>query len=146
MITLSTQDYFKNKLHLDPGLMTTYMSMMIMPWSIKILYGFISDNIPILGTRRKAYVVLMGCTSFCVLSVLFFGEIKNGVSITILLTIYSTTMAFNKVVTDSIVVVQARRDPENGSQELFSIAQIVSGIGGVTGCIIGGVLTERGTP
>ena len=146
MITLSTQDYFKNKLHLDPGLMTTYMSMMIMPWSIKILYGFISDNIPILGTRRKAYVVLMGCTSFCVLSVLFFGEIKNGVSITVLLTIYSTTMAFNKVVTDSIVVVQARRDPENGSQELFSIAQIVSGIGGVAGRIIGGVLTERGTP
>lgn len=111
MITLSTQDFFKNKLHLDPGLMTTYMSCLIMPWSIKIIYGFISDNIPIAGTRRKSYVVLMGCTSFCVLSGLFFFEIKNGLSITILLTIYSTTMAFNKVVTDSIVVVQARRDP-----------------------------------
>ena len=55
-------------------------------------------------------------------------------------------MAFCKVVTDAIMVVQSRNDPEHGSQELFSLAQIASGIGGVAGCIIGGILTEKGIP
>jgi hypothetical protein len=55
-------------------------------------------------------------------------------------------MAFCKVVTDAIMVVQARNDPLHGSQELFSLAQIASGFGGVTGCIVGGVLTTNGVP
>jgi hypothetical protein len=65
--------------------MTGYMSIIAMPWSIKICYGFISDNVPIAGTRRKSYVVLMGLLSFTVLSGIFYFEIKSGFCIAILL-------------------------------------------------------------
>jgi hypothetical protein len=37
-----------------------HMSMIHLPWSVKIIYGLISYNVPILGTRRKSYIVLMG--------------------------------------------------------------------------------------
>jgi hypothetical protein len=45
---------------MDPGDMQIYISIIHLPWSFKILYGLISDNLPICGTRRKSYLVLMG--------------------------------------------------------------------------------------
>ena len=60
MVLISVQDLFKQYLQLDPGIMTYYTTIIGLPWSIKILYGLISDNVPILGTRRKAYIILMG--------------------------------------------------------------------------------------
>jgi len=40
--------------------MTVYMSIIHIPWSIKIVYGLLSDNVPIAGTNRKSYIILMG--------------------------------------------------------------------------------------
>jgi hypothetical protein len=57
---LACQDLFKTYMKMDPGDMTVFMSMIHLPWSIKIVYGLISDNVPIMGTRRKSYIVLMG--------------------------------------------------------------------------------------
>lgn len=57
---LACQDLFKQYLKLNPGEMTMYMSIIHIPWSVKLLYGLISDNIPIAGTRRKSYIILMG--------------------------------------------------------------------------------------
>lgn len=58
--SLAVKDYFKQYLGLDPGEMATYLSIVHIPWSLKILYGLISDNVPICGTRRKNYLVAMG--------------------------------------------------------------------------------------
>lgn len=60
MAILATQDLFKNYLELDPGQMTIYISIIHLPWSIKILYGLVSDNLPVFGTRRKSYIIIMG--------------------------------------------------------------------------------------
>jgi drug/metabolite transporter (DMT)-like permease len=54
----------------------------------------------------------------------------------------SFAMAFGNVVIDAILVVQQRNDPENGSQDLFSIAYLFQGLGGVTGCIIAAFMTQ----
>jgi hypothetical protein len=45
---------------MDPGTMTAYMSVIHIPWTIKIIYGLISDNIPLFGSNRKSYIVIMG--------------------------------------------------------------------------------------
>ena len=64
MVVLACQDYFKVYLKLDPGQMTGLMSIVMFPWSVKILYGLISDNVPLLGTKRKSYIMLMGFIQF----------------------------------------------------------------------------------
>ena len=58
--TLAAKDYFKEYLHLDPGEMQLYVSGISIPWTFKILYGVISDNVPICGTRRKSWLIIMG--------------------------------------------------------------------------------------
>lgn len=142
MVLLAAQDYFKQYLKLDPGVMTGYMSLVSITWSIKILYGLISDNFPVAGTKRKSYVIIMGFAQFVSLLSVYAFEISNGLAVAMLLSITSMCIAFINVVVDAIVCVQARRDPEHGSQDLMSLAWIANGIGGVAGCLLGGYMTQ----
>ena len=106
---LACQDLFKQYLSMDPGDMTLYMSIIHLPWSIKILYGLISDNIPIAGTRRKSYIVIMGMLQFlCLVTLAIYHE---KMTVVVLLTITAMAEAFINVVTDAIMCVQARKDP-----------------------------------
>lgn len=122
--------------------MTGYMSLISITWSIKILYGIISDNLPIAGTKRKSYVVMMGLLQFGSLLSVYVFEISHGLSVAILLSITSMCIAFINVVVDAIVCVQARKDPVHGSQDLMSLAWMTQGVGGVAGCLLGGYMTQ----
>jgi MFS family permease len=133
-------------LKLDPGVMAGYMSLVMLPWSIKILYGLISDNVTLFGTKRKSYVILMGLIESISLLTIFTFNVKNGFAVTCLLACTSLCLAFVNVVVDAIMCIQARKDPVNGSQDLMSIAWFSQGIGGITGCVVGGYLTEYCDP
>lgn len=50
---------FKEKFQLDPGYVAILTSVINFPWSIKILYGIISDNFPIRGSHRRAYLIIL---------------------------------------------------------------------------------------
>ena len=53
MVTLCQQDYFKAYLNQEPGDMAVYSSLIVLPWSLKIIWGLITDNVPICGLKRK---------------------------------------------------------------------------------------------
>lgn len=142
MVLLASQDYFKQYLKLDPGVMTGYMSLISITWSVKILYGLISDNLPVAGTKRKSYVIIMGFLQFLSLLSVYAFEITHGLSVAVLLSVSSMCIAFINVVVDAIVCVQARKDPVHGSQDLMSLAWIANGLGGVAGCLLGGYMTQ----
>jgi len=55
-------------------------------------------------------------------------------------------MAFSNVVVDAILVVQARRDKQLGSQDLLSVAWFFQGLGGVLGCIVAAIMMEQYHP
>ena len=57
---LSVKDMFKHYLNLEPNYSQFLFSLMTIPWTCKILYGLISDNIPIMGSKRKSYVIING--------------------------------------------------------------------------------------
>jgi len=55
-------------------------------------------------------------------------------------------LAFINVVIDAIIIVQSRKDPQHGSQNLMSVAWMAMGVGGVIGCMGGGFLTQYSHP
>jgi len=57
---LVMKDLFKLYLELEPEYSQFLSSLTLFPWSFKIIYGFIADNIPIMGSRRKSYIILCG--------------------------------------------------------------------------------------
>ena len=71
MLGLAVKDYFKSHLFLEPSEMAKVQSIISFPWSIKLLYGLISDNLPILGYKRKYYVIAMGFLQFASLFLVF---------------------------------------------------------------------------
>jgi MFS-type transporter involved in bile tolerance (Atg22 family) len=99
------KDYYKEYLGLDPGEMQIYMSIIHIPWSFKILYGLISDNVPLCGTRRKSWLIIMGLVQFFSLMSLFIFEFDDPLVVAILLAIASMSEAFVNVVSDAIMVI-----------------------------------------
>jgi len=49
-------------LHATEAQQTTLASIATLPSALKILFGFVSDNVPIAGRRRKPYMLLGWCT------------------------------------------------------------------------------------
>jgi MFS family permease len=139
---LATQDLFKSYLKLNPGQMTLYMSIVHLPWSIKILYGLISDNIPIAGTHRKSYVIMMGILQFVALICIYFLHEMSALLVAVCLMMAALSEAFVNVVADAIMCVQARRDPDSGSQDLIAFSWMATGIGGILGSFLAGILTQ----
>jgi MFS family permease len=66
----------------------------------------------------------------------------SALSVAILLTFAAMSEAFVNVVADAIMCVQARKDPEHGSQDLIAFSWIMTGIGGIIGSICGGLLIQ----
>jgi len=51
-----------------PLQVTAYLTVLNLPWIIKPVYGIVSDFLPILGYRRKSYLVLanlMAAGAYC---------------------------------------------------------------------------------
>ena len=140
--TLAVKDYYKEYLHLDPGEMQIYISIIHIPWSFKILYGLISDNVPVFGTRRKSWLVIMGLLQFGTLFSLALAEPEEPLAVALLLAFASLSEAFVNVVSDAVMVIQSRKDPQFGSQDFVTLLYLSTGFGGIVGCIYGGLMTE----
>ena len=85
--------------------MTMYMSIIHIPWSVKLLYGLISDNIPIAGTRRKSYIIIMGILQFLSLALIYYLNESTAMGVAILLTFAALSEAFVNVVSDAMMCI-----------------------------------------
>ena len=56
---LALLSIFKNKYGLQPAAQEELDSLILLPASFKLVYGLISDTIPIKGSNRKNYLILM---------------------------------------------------------------------------------------
>lgn len=85
--------------------MAVYSSIIGLPWSIKIFYGLISDNVRICGLKRKPYLILFAFVQVLMMSLLFFWCHDDAIIVTVLLFWASLSMAFSNVVVDAILIV-----------------------------------------
>jgi len=84
------------------------MSIIHIPWSFKILYGLISDNVPLCGLRRKPWLIIMGLIQFVTLFSIFLFEYDDPLVVALVLATASLSEAFTNVVSDAIMVIQSR--------------------------------------
>ena len=99
------QDLFKRVFLLEPSKLQTLLATIHIPWSCKIFFGFISDNVPLFGSRSKSYLVmgaLVQIISMFVLAVFAYQSVALAAICTFLTTM---SIAFCDVVTDSILII-----------------------------------------
>ena len=102
---LAMMDLFKKQLGLQASYVQVLTSFISLPWSFKIVYGLISDNIRLCGYRRKSYIILFAMVSWMTWIFLSFGIIRDEIIITVLLCIVSVGNAFTDVVVDALMVI-----------------------------------------
>ncbi|CAJ1943633.1 unnamed protein product [Cylindrotheca closterium] len=146
----------KDELHLGPAELSALTGLFTLPWTIKPLYGFLSDGIPLFGFRRRSYLILcglLGAFSYTLVGNSFFGLLPStadGTSNSLLipstvaaLIVSSACIAFSDVVADGIVVQKSRdsQDPKLAGS-LQSICWGSAAIGGLLSAYFSGSLLE----
>ena len=118
------------------------MGIAMVPWTIKPLFGFISDGLPIFHYRRRPYLVLAGL--FGALSWLALATVVQTTGAAIAaITISSLTVAVSDVIVDSLVVERARRESQGNAGSIQSLAWGTSALGGIITAYLGGLLLEH---
>jgi folate/biopterin transporter len=105
----------KDELQLGPAELSALTGLFVLPWTIKPIYGFLSDGFPLLGYKRRSYLILaglVGCFSYTALGHDFWGlfdDTSTMIQATVVsLMISSASIAFSDVVADGIVVQKTR--------------------------------------
>ena len=70
LTSLAAADAFKTVYNLQPSEVQKLQAIIQLPWVIKLLYGLISDNIPIFGSKRKSYLLICALIQFSCMTVL----------------------------------------------------------------------------
>jgi predicted MFS family arabinose efflux permease len=126
---------------LTAGQLAAFTWITTIPWFIKPLYGLLSDFVPLFGTRRRSYFLIMsGGAALAAVTV----SLMPGASYALLATLITLLwlgVGFTDVLTDALMVENGKRVGLTGAFQsvqwgALSAASILVGVGG-------GYLAER---
>ena len=115
--------------------LATFTWIITIPWFIKPVYGLLSDFVPIFGTRRRSYFLIMsGLATFAAVAV----SLMPGASyaqLATLITLLWLGVGFTDVLTDALMVENGQRVGLTGAFQsvqwgALSAASILVGVGG----------------
>ena len=140
----------KDELHLGPAELSALSGLFVLPWTIKPLYGFLSDGFPLFGYKRKSYLIaagLLGGLSYGLLGTdRFWESLDPTLAITgtvATLIISSACIAMADVVADGIVVTKTRESTDPAvAGGLQSLCWGSSAVGGLLSAYFSGSLLE----
>lgn len=121
---------------------TQALAVVILPWSIKPLYGLITDLFPIAGYRRRSYLLLMtglACAAYACLA--FCAKVPL---IAAVLTLSALGVAFGDVIVDALMVENGQR---TGQVRRFQSVQWTwVSVAGMLASLVGGYLAQHFAP
>lgn len=129
------------KVKMTPAQMMGMGGVIGIPWCLKPIFGFISDSFPILGYRRKPYIIL-GCWISSISYWILPWHVDNIDAIMFLMMLTSLGCCMADVVCDSILVEYARDEPESMKGTIQSYAWGCRSMGGLLASIVGGISYE----
>jgi folate/biopterin transporter len=136
-------------------LMTTYgipiskvavvLSTMSLPWTVKPLYGIISDNFPIFGQRRKPYIIACNLLTSG-LWVLLSTYVPDQNVLTGLLVLISALTCFGDVMYDAAMVEISKTEEGSSGGSFQSWCWIARSAGALLSAITAGYLLDSAPP
>ncbi|MDX2271729.1 MAG: folate/biopterin family MFS transporter [Cyanobacteriota bacterium] len=142
---LATTFYFKDNLGLSPSQTAALTGIAVIPWTVKPLYGWLSDHLPLAGYRRRPYLLLsgvLGCLAWLVLALW-----ANSVWLaTAMVTLGSLSVAIGDVIVDSLVVERSRSQDWAGTGSLQSLSWGATALGSLVTAYLGGLLLQHYSP
>ncbi|MCA1904357.1 MAG: MFS transporter [Cyanobacteria bacterium KgW148] len=139
---LAVSFFFKDDLGLTPAETASLIGLVMVPWTIKPLYGFISDSVPIGGYRRRPYLVFLGMVG--ALAWLGMATIVDSATTAVLfIGLASFSTSFSDALIDALIVQRARLENSGDAGSLQSFGWGAVSVGGVTAAFLSGYLLEH---
>lgn len=139
---LAVSFFLKDRLGLSPAEVASLVGISMLPWTIKPLYGMISDSFPIAGYRRRPYLVLsslIGSIAWLCMAMV----VKTPLAATIAIGLASLSVACSDAITDALVVQRARLESEGDAGSLQSFSWAAVSIGAISSAYFSGFILER---
>ncbi|XP_021815608.1 probable folate-biopterin transporter 4 [Prunus avium] len=130
----------KDRLKLSPSSSQFVFSIAFFPWSIKPLYGIVSDCIPIKGRKRVPYLVIATVLSLVPWLILGLNATLRSSKWNLMtfLTVQNLGSAMADVVVDAMIAEAVRRERALFAGDLQSISWFSMALGGICGSLSGG--------
>ncbi|XP_064935872.1 probable folate-biopterin transporter 4 isoform X1 [Musa acuminata AAA Group] len=130
----------KDILKLSPSASQFVVSVAHSPWSIKPIYGILSDCIPISGRRRLPYLVISTILSLFPWLILGLANSLRSSrdSLTAFLTLQNLGSAMADVVVDAMIAEAVRSELAEFAGDLQSLSWSAMALGGIFGSMLGG--------
>ncbi|KAA8521720.1 hypothetical protein F0562_012393 [Nyssa sinensis] len=135
---VSTDYYMKDVQKVQPSEAQVYSGITNIPWIVKPLWGLLTDVVPILGYRRRPYLVLAGVLG--VISMLFISLHRelHIVFAVLCLTAGSAGVAIADVTVDACVAQNSGTHPYLAA-DMQSLCSLTSSIGALIGFSFSGI-------
>jgi folate/biopterin transporter len=139
---LAVSFFLKDELALSPAEVAAMMGIAALPWTIKPLFGFMSDGLPIFGYRRRPYLILSGLVGvsawLCLATI-----VHTAAAATVAIVITSLSVAVSDVIVDSLIVERARDESLVDSGSIQSLCWGAAAVGGLLTAYFSGLLLEH---
>jgi len=125
----------------SPAEVNVLFTVMAVPWCFKVLYGFLSDCVPINGERRKPYLMLGWF--FYLISNLALAAMGEPSIPAVIFFVFLMTSAYMlaDVMTDALIVERSRYESRKG--DLQSRGYIIRFFGSTIGAALGAVVYNK---
>ena len=136
-------NYYLKQVHgWTPLQISSYVTILNLPWMTKPLYGLISDLIPLFGYRRKSYLLLANAAAIAGLLLATQLNVPHQLAFALLLTAFAT--AISSAVSGAVLVENGQQLHESGT--FVNQQWLWYTISAMTVAILGGELIRRFAP
>ncbi|XP_028797283.1 probable folate-biopterin transporter 4 [Neltuma alba] len=135
----------KDKLKLSPSASQYVSSVAFFPWSVKPLYGILSDCIPIRRRKRIPYLVIATVLSLVPWLILGSNSTSRDSKwhLMIFLTVQNLGSAMADVVVDAMIAEATRYDQASFAGDLQLMSWMAMALGGICGSLLGGYVLSN---
>lgn len=144
MGNMARRVYFANVLQLDGATSGRYVAAAMVPWSIKPMFGMLSDAVPILGYHRTSYIVFAGICGVVAWTTLGVAPLA-GVATVPFLVLMNISVSMPDVMIDAKTAELSKDEPRHAS-DLQSLSWGALAIGGLVTCSTSGLLVDTVGP
>jgi hypothetical protein len=120
------------------------MSALTLPWTIKPLYGLLTDFVPLAGSRRRSYLQITTAAACISMTAVYFMPLSKDMALLLLVLLLpsAVAVAFSDVVVDALMVEEGQPRGMTGRLQSIQWGSIY-GAGILTG-VVGGALSQWG--
>lgn len=126
-----------------PHLQNQIKILRLLPWSLKLVYGFISDTFPLCGMKRKPYLLigaLLNTGAFLLYSV---SATNHFILLAICVFVSKIGIIMMDVMADTMIVERSQYEPESDQGRLLASSRMIRAAGNLLGEICGTYLYNK---